>query len=80
MDYVVADVTALPRVPQRGDQVTLVGKQGAKRIPLEEQARKAGLIPYALACGLGPRLGRITRGVVAAPLSAPLRDRRRRVA
>lgn len=59
MDYVVADVTQLPRPPAPGDVATLVGTDGTGRIPLEEQARKAGIIPYALTCGLGTRIRRV---------------------
>jgi alanine racemase len=66
MDYVLVDVTDLPCPPCPGEQVTVIGRQGATRIALEEQAEKAGLIPYALACGLGDRLQRRV-GQVAQP-------------
>ena len=58
MDYVLVDVTDVPRLPHPGERVTLIGHQGLTRISLEEQADRAGLIPYALACGLGARLAR----------------------
>lgn len=59
MDYVLLDVTDLPRPPAPGDVVTFVGRDGEGSISLEEQAARAGLIPYALACGLGGRLRRV---------------------
>jgi alanine racemase len=62
MDSVLADVTDLPRPPAPGDVATLVGRDGGAQVRLEEQARLAGLIPYALSCGLGARLARVVHG------------------
>ncbi|MCO5166816.1 MAG: alanine racemase [Planctomycetes bacterium] len=62
MDYLLVDVTDLPRAPAPGDVATLFGRDGDAVLPLEEQARRAGLIPYALSCGLGARLGRVVLG------------------
>ncbi|MEZ6188588.1 MAG: alanine racemase [Planctomycetota bacterium] len=57
MDYLLVDVTEVAQVAA-GDEVVLVGRQGELSLPLEEQAQKAGLIPYALACSLGAHLRR----------------------
>lgn len=62
MDYVLVDATDLPRAPVPGDVATLFGRDGDAFLSLEEQARRAGLIPYALSCGLGARLARVVRG------------------
>ena len=58
MDYLLADVTHLPSLPKRGDVATLIGSQRQRSIPLEEQAERAGVIPYALSCSLGSSLPR----------------------
>lgn len=65
MDYVLIDTTDLPRPPAPGDVVTLFGRDGEATLSLEEQARRAGVIPYALSCGLGARLERVVRGARA---------------
>lgn len=62
MDYLLVDATDLPRAPAPGDVATLFGRDGQAAISLEEQARHAGLIPYALSCGLGARLRREVKG------------------
>jgi alanine racemase len=62
MDYLLVDATDLPRAPAPGDVATLVGQDGEATIALEEQARLAGVIPYAFTCGLGARLARVVRG------------------
>jgi len=61
MDYLLADVTDLPRPPAPGAVATFAGAQGTARVSLDEQAERAGMIPYALATTLG---GRIARRVV----------------
>jgi alanine racemase len=58
MDYVLVDTTGLPMAPSPGDVATFVGSDQGRRLGLEEQAQRAGLIPYALSCGLGSRLER----------------------
>jgi alanine racemase len=73
MDYVLVDVTDLPCVPKPGDVATVVGTQGKARIRLEEQSRRAGLIPYAFACALGPRLVRTVTDGQRGSLTTPLR-------
>lgn len=41
-----------------GDEVVVVGSQGAERIVMDELAVKAGTINYELACGFALRMGR----------------------
>lgn len=71
MDYTAVDVTDLPTPPQPGEVATLIGSCGEERLGLELQARRAGLIPYALSCGLGQRLARVVLGEQAQGTSAP---------
>lgn len=42
-----------------GDEVVVVGDQGAERIPMEEVAGHAGTINYEMACSFSRRLGRV---------------------
>lgn len=57
MDYLSIDVGHIPGV-ERGDVVTLVGRDGAEKITLETLARQASTIPYELLCGIGERVAR----------------------
>lgn len=45
----------------RGDEIVLVGTQGAETIVMDELAELAGTINYELACAFGARLERIHR-------------------
>jgi alanine racemase len=59
MDYTTLDITDVPGA-RVGDTVTVIGADGAsERITVEEVARRAGTIPYAVLCGLGRRVVRI---------------------
>jgi alanine racemase len=82
MDYVLADATDAPPVAP-GDTATAIGRDGALEITVEEVARAASVIPYAVTCGLGRRATRIdssARASVAEPLlTASARERRRRL-
>ncbi|MCA8923921.1 MAG: alanine racemase [Planctomycetes bacterium] len=69
MDYVLVDVTDAPGVGP-GDVATFAGRAGELRIPLEEQASKADLIPYALVCSLGAHLRREVQSSAAIRLVA----------
>ncbi|TVR44108.1 MAG: alanine racemase [Planctomycetota bacterium] len=55
MDYVIIDVTDLPRSPVAGDPVVLLGDQGADAITVTELADWAGSIPYDILCGFRGR-------------------------
>ena len=58
MDQIVADVTALPAV-EVGDEVVLMGRQGAEEILAAELAEKAGTIAWEIFTGVGSRVERI---------------------
>ena len=44
-----------------GDDVVLLGQQGAERITADDWARRLGTISYEILCGIGPRVPRIER-------------------
>jgi len=58
MDQIVADVTALPEV-EVGDEVVLLGRQGAEEILAAELAEKSGTIAWEIFTGIGPRVERV---------------------
>jgi len=57
MDYVMADVTNVPKVAI-GDEVVLIGRQGRERITAEEIAERVGTVSYEVLCGVGKRVPR----------------------
>ena len=57
MDQIVVDVTGLPEV-RPGDPVTLIGRDGADSISVEELAQRAGTISYDILTGIGDRVRR----------------------
>ncbi|MEW6071118.1 MAG: alanine racemase [Planctomycetota bacterium] len=61
MDYTTVDVTRIPGV-RLGDLVTLLGRDGAREIRVEDIARMAGTIPYDVTCSIGKRVLRVFRG------------------
>ncbi len=58
MDQFMVDVTDIPEV-KVGDEVTLVGKDGADEISLEELGDLSGRFNYEFACCLGKRIPRV---------------------
>jgi alanine racemase len=58
MDYLMLDVGDLPEASV-GDEATLIGRDGADEIRVEELAKRIGTIPYELTCGLGKRVKRV---------------------
>jgi alanine racemase len=56
MDMITVDITGLPPVRQ-GDPVLLWGVE----VPVEELARRAGVIPYELLCGVSARVSHTVR-------------------
>jgi alanine racemase len=78
MDLVTLDVTDVPGVTL-GDEVTLLGVQGADEITVEELAAKLGTISYEVLCNVSARVPRVylDSGVVSvrtrfdAPLTEP---------
>jgi alanine racemase len=57
MDLTIIDVTAVPSA-QLGDEVVLVGKQGAEEIRIHEMAELCQTIPYEILTRISPRVPR----------------------
>jgi alanine racemase len=57
MDQTVVDVTEIPGVIP-GDEVVLIGSQGAESITAEDHARWAGTIPWEIFTGIAARVER----------------------
>ncbi len=57
MDMLMADVTGLDVSP--GDEVVIIGSQGADRIDVREMAAQIGTIPYEILCRIGSRIERV---------------------
>jgi alanine racemase len=57
MDMLMADVTGLDVSP--GDEVVIIGPQGADRIDVREMAAQIGTIPYEILCRIGSRIERV---------------------
>ncbi|HSB45486.1 MAG TPA: alanine racemase [Nitrospira sp.] len=58
MDMTMVDVTDVGAV-QVGDEVTLIGEQGAEAIWADDLAEWSGTIPYEILCAIGPRIPRV---------------------
>ncbi|MCR5526361.1 MAG: alanine racemase [Lachnospiraceae bacterium] len=58
MDQFMVDVTGIPEASE-GDEVTLIGRDGAEEITMEELGEISGRFNYELACDLGRRIPRI---------------------
>lgn len=58
MDQFMADVTHIPDV-SRGDEVTLVGRDGEEFIGMEELGNLAGRFTYEFACDINKRVPRV---------------------
>ncbi|HEY3442355.1 MAG TPA: alanine racemase [Paludibaculum sp.] len=58
MDLVTIDVTDAPQL-HIGDAVTLLGRDGEASYDANEMAAEAGIISYAVLCGLGNRIARV---------------------
>lgn len=60
MDMIFVDLTDLPDAASIGvgEEVVLLGRQGAERITAVDLAERVGTIPYELLCLLGLRLAR----------------------
>ena len=58
MDYTTVDVTDIRDV-QVGDEVTVIGTSGKRRIGADDLARTIGTIPYEITARLGRRVARI---------------------
>lgn len=58
MDLITIDVTDAPSAAV-GDPVSLIGQEGDLRYDAEDLAREAGIISYAVLCGIGNRVARV---------------------
>ena len=58
MDMTVVDLTEVPEA-RAGDAATLIGRDGAEEIGLDEVAARCGTISYEILTGLGARLPRV---------------------
>jgi alanine racemase len=58
MDLMMADVSEVSGV-QLGDEVVLIGKQGAEEILAAEMAERSGTIPWEIFTGIGTRVRRL---------------------
>lgn len=58
MDQFMVDVTSIPEAAE-GDEVTLIGRDGAEELTMEELGTLSGRFNYELACDLGKRIPRI---------------------
>ncbi|MGE0705380.1 MAG: alanine racemase [Vicinamibacterales bacterium] len=57
MDMLVADVTGMTVEP--GDEVVIIGRQGADQIDVREMAGVIGSIPWEILCRIGTRIERV---------------------
>ncbi len=84
MDQIVIDCGPPgPTAPAIGDEVVLLGRQGAATVSATEWADLLGTISYEILCGIGPRVPRMATNppagptdAVGAPPDAPPSDRR----
>ncbi len=65
MDQLMVDLGDTPAQP--GDEVVLLGRQGAEEITAHEIAARRGTIAYEVVCGIGPRVPRRYLGRVEQP-------------
>jgi alanine racemase len=61
MDHLMVDLGA--DLVEPGDEVVMLGTQGAEAITAQEVADALGTIPYEVVCGIGARVPRVYRGV-----------------
>ena len=66
MDMTMVDVTGVPDV-RVGDEVVLIGRQGAEEITADDVAELQGTISYEVLCRIGPRVPRIYLPSSSAP-------------
>ncbi|MFQ5427575.1 MAG: alanine racemase [Thermodesulfobacteriota bacterium] len=60
MDLTMCDVTEIPGV-KKGDEVTIIGRDGDEEITASEIAEKTGTISYEIFCNITKRVPRIYR-------------------
>lgn len=57
MDHIMVDTGSVPVT--RGDEVVILGRQGAEEITAHEIAAHLSTIPYEVVCGIGARVPRV---------------------
>jgi alanine racemase len=57
MDHIMVDTGSVPVA--RGDEVVILGRQGAEEITAHEIAAELSTIPYEVVCGIGARVPRV---------------------
>ena len=58
MDYILCDLTGLADVAV-GDQVTLIGRQGASAVTAADLGKRISTIPYEILTGISERVPRL---------------------
>ena len=58
MDSCMADITDIPQA-RPGDEVTIIGRDGARAQTAADLARAAGTVPHAILTGISPRVPRV---------------------
>jgi alanine racemase len=71
MDMLMIDVTDLPPDALDGP-VTLIGRDGAEQITIDDLARWAGTISYEILCGISKRVPRVLRDAAVIPPRGPV--------
>lgn len=64
MDLTIIDVTDIPDA-KIGDEVVIIGKQGAREINAEQIAAELETISYEITCGISDRVPRVYIGAVS---------------
>jgi alanine racemase len=72
MDMLMIDVTDLPASALEGP-VTLIGRDGAEEITVDELAQRAGTINYEILCGISKRVPRVLRDAAVTTSPVPAR-------
>ncbi|HVV49532.1 MAG TPA: alanine racemase [Polyangia bacterium] len=72
MDMLMIDVTDLPADALDG-AVTLIGRDGAEEITVDDLARWAGTINYEILCGISKRVPRVLRDAAVTASPGPAR-------
>jgi alanine racemase len=72
MDMLMIDVTDLPASALEGP-VTLIGRDGAEEITVDDLARWAGTVSYEILCGISKRVPRVLRDAAVTVSPRPAR-------
>jgi alanine racemase len=70
MDMLMVDVTDLPEAALAG-AVTLIGRDGAEVISVDDVARWAGTVSYEILCGISKRVPRVLLDAAVTPRLPP---------